>query len=163
MCLTRSYISLLGMRSWSCCDDNTTDNGTSQKTLAAVRGEGLLRQPYRLQQIEGRSSGKSVPNFTVINLNSRDTLPVSHSKFPTHPPQNSHKCLAQSLLDDLALSDYNLQDALIGADNIQVSEREVDGQTFIDFDLYGFFGAIFASVTVYGGRLYAVFSNVPDR
>lgn len=68
----------------------------------------------------------------------------------------------QSLLNDLALSDYNLQDALIGADNIEVSEREVDGQTFIDFDLYGFFGAIFASVTVYGGRLYAVFSNVPD-
>lgn len=68
----------------------------------------------------------------------------------------------QAILSDLALSDYNLQDAIIGADSTEVSEREVDGQTFVDFDLYGFFGAYFVTVTVYGGRIYAVFSVVPD-
>ena len=67
------------------------------------------------------------------------------------------------LLSDLALSDYNLQDAIIGADSVETSEREAFGQTYIDFDLYGYFGAIFACVTVYGGRLYALFSVVPDR
>ena len=69
----------------------------------------------------------------------------------------------QSLLSDLALSDYNLQDAIVGADSIEVTERDAYGQTYIDFDLYGYFGAIFACVTVYGGRLYALFSVVPDR
>lgn len=68
----------------------------------------------------------------------------------------------QSLLSDLALSDYNLQDAIVGADSIEVTERDAYGQTYIDFDLYGYFGAIFACVTVYGGRLYALFSVVPD-
>jgi hypothetical protein len=66
------------------------------------------------------------------------------------------------LLSDLALSDYNLQDAIIGADSVEISEREAFGQTYIDFDLYGYFGAIFACVTVYGGRLYALFSVVPE-
>mmetsp|Transcript_38282 Transcript_38282/g.94970 ORF Transcript_38282/g.94970 Transcript_38282/m.94970 type:complete len:272 (-) Transcript_38282:131-946(-) len=67
----------------------------------------------------------------------------------------------QGILSDLSLSDYNLQDAIIGADSIAVTEREVDGQTYIDFDLYGFFGAIFVVITIYGSRLYAVFSIVP--
>ena len=68
----------------------------------------------------------------------------------------------QGILSDLALSDYNLQDAIVAADSVEVVDRDVNGQTYVDFDLYGFFGAIFASVTVYGGRLYAVFSVVPD-
>jgi hypothetical protein len=51
----------------------------------------------------------------------------------------------------------------MGADSFEFSEREVDGETFVDFDLYGYFGAIFATVTVYGGRVYAMFSNVPER
>ena len=70
---------------------------------------------------------------------------------------------AQGILSDLSLSDYNLQDAIIGADSIEVTEREVDGITYVDFDLYGFFGAIFVVITIYGSRLYAVFSNVPLR
>jgi len=68
----------------------------------------------------------------------------------------------QALLGDLALSDYKLQDAIVGSDSIAVSERDVNGQTFVDFDLYGYFGAIFACITVYGGRVYALFSCVPD-
>ena len=68
----------------------------------------------------------------------------------------------QELLGDLALSDYNLQDAIVGADTFQVSEREAYGLTYVDFDLTGYFGAIFACVTVYGGRLYALFSVVPE-
>jgi len=68
----------------------------------------------------------------------------------------------QDILSDLALSDYNLQDAIVGADSIEVADRDVNGQTYVDYDLYGFFGAIYVSITVYGGRLYAVFSAVPD-
>lgn len=44
----------------------------------------------------------------------------------------------------------------------EVAEREAYGQTYIDFDLYGYFGAIYACVTVYGGRFYALFSLVPE-
>ena len=66
------------------------------------------------------------------------------------------------LLGDLALSDYDLQDAIQGADVFEVAEREAYGQTYIDFDLYGYFGAIYACVTVYGGRFYALFSLVPE-
>jgi len=43
----------------------------------------------------------------------------------------------------------------------EVVEREAYGQTYIDFDLYGYFGAIYACVTVYG-RFYALFSLVPE-
>ena len=88
---------------------------------------------------------------------------ASFSLFNSLSPAHSKNSFEQSLLSDLALSDYNLQDALIAADSIELSERDVDGQTFVDFDLYGYFGAIFACVTVYGGRVYALFANVPDR
>ena len=66
------------------------------------------------------------------------------------------------ILGDLALSDYNLQDALTGADSTIVNEREENGQTYVDFDLLGYFGAIYATVTVYGGRVYALFSICPE-
>ena len=45
----------------------------------------------------------------------------------------------QDILSDLALSDYNLQDAIVGADSIEVADRDVNGQTYVDYDLYGFF------------------------
>jgi len=68
----------------------------------------------------------------------------------------------EAIISDLALSDYNLQDAIIAADSFVVNDRDVDGQLYVDYDLVGFFGHIFASITVYAGRLYAVFSVVPD-
>lgn len=68
----------------------------------------------------------------------------------------------EAIISDLALSDYNLQDAIIAADSFVVNDRDVDGQLYVDYDLVGFFGHIYASITVYAGRLYAVFSVVPD-
>ena len=68
----------------------------------------------------------------------------------------------EALISDLALSDYNLQDAIIGADSFVTKDRDVDGQTYVDYDLVGFYGNIFASITVYGGRLYSVFAFVPE-
>ena len=64
----------------------------------------------------------------------------------------------EAIISDLALSDYNLQDAIIGADSFVTKDRDVDGQTYVDYDLVGFYGNIFASITVYGGRLYSVFA-----
>lgn len=68
----------------------------------------------------------------------------------------------EAIISDLALSDYNLQDAIIGADSFVTKDRDVDGQTYVDYDLVGFYGNIFASITVYGGRLYSVFAFVPE-
>jgi hypothetical protein len=67
-----------------------------------------------------------------------------------------------AIISDLALSDYNLQDAIIAADSFVVSDRDVDGQLYVDYELVGFFGHIFASITVYAGRLYSVFAVAPD-
>lgn len=133
------------------------------ETLAVVRGESLLRQSHWLHPLERRSPGTSrIPQFNEThgcNVRFRCLL-LTYAPPPRKNPQVS---FAQSLLADLALSDYNLQDALVGADSLEVSERDVDNQTFVDFDLFGYFGAIFACVTVYGGRVYAVFSFVPER
>ena len=68
----------------------------------------------------------------------------------------------EAIISDLALSDYNLQDAIIGADSFVTKDRDVDWQTYVDYDLVGFYGNIFASITVYGGRLYSVFAFVPE-
>ena len=68
----------------------------------------------------------------------------------------------EAIISDLALSDYNLQDAIIGADSFVTKDRDVDGQTYVDYDLVGFYGNIFASITVYGGRLYSVCAFVPE-
>ena len=68
----------------------------------------------------------------------------------------------EAIISDLALSDYNLQDAIIGADSFVTKDRDVNGQTYVDYDLVGFYGNIFASITVYGGRLYSVFAFVPE-
>ena len=41
----------------------------------------------------------------------------------------------EAIISDLALSDYNLQDAIIGADSFVTKDRDVDGQTYVDYDL----------------------------
>jgi hypothetical protein len=78
---------------------------------------------------------------------------------------------------DLALSDYTLQDAIYVVDgeptinDRYVGKTEPDeegkggnpGQLYADYDLVGAesFGHIFATITVYGGRLYSLFVWVP--
>ena len=68
----------------------------------------------------------------------------------------------EGILSDLALSDYNLQDAIVGADSLTVSERDENGQTYVDYVLVGFFGTIYVSITVYASRLYSVFAVIPE-
>jgi len=107
-------------------------------------------------------------NKTQKATNGTDTrwinpkLPAEKVYCVTLTGYNKLKEDRSELLGDLALSDYDLQDAIQGADVFEVAEREAYGQTYIDFDLYGYFGAIYACVTVYGGRFYALFSLVPE-
>jgi hypothetical protein len=85
----------------------------------------------------------------------------------------------RSLINDLALSDSSLQDALSYADSVDVVERTEDEQLYVDFDINS--GAllrlhapltpvlscachsraggrtIYATVTSDGARLYALF------
>jgi len=79
--------------------------------------------------------------------------------------------------EDLALSDYTLQDAIYVVDgeptiaDRYIGKRDPDeegkggrpGQLYADYDLVGAesFGHIFATITVYGGRLYSLFVWVP--
>ena len=79
--------------------------------------------------------------------------------------------------EDLALSDYTLQDAIYVVDgeptitDRYIGKIEPDeegkggrpGQLYADYDLVGAesFGHIFATITVYGGRLYSLFVWVP--
>jgi hypothetical protein len=80
----------------------------------------------------------------------------------TLPGYSKLKADREAIISDLALSDYNLQDAIIGADSFVTTDRDVDGQLYVDYDLVGFYGNIFASITVYAGRLYSVFAFVPE-
>lgn len=80
----------------------------------------------------------------------------------TLPGYGKLKAERDAIISDLALSDYNLQDAIIGADSFVTKDRDVEGQTYVDYDLVGFYGYIFASITVYAGRLYSVFAFVPE-
>ncbi len=41
----------------------------------------------------------------------------------------------QSIINDLALSDSSLQDALSFAEDLRVAERTEDGQLYVDFDI----------------------------
>ena len=63
----------------------------------------------------------------------------------------------RSLIDDLALSDSSLQDALSYADDVVVAERTTDEQLYVDFDIISGGRTIYATVTSDGARLYALF------
>ena len=63
----------------------------------------------------------------------------------------------KSLINDLALSDSSLQDALSYADDVVVAERTEDDQLYVDFDIVSGGRTIYSTVTSDGARLYALF------
>ena len=63
----------------------------------------------------------------------------------------------RSIVNDLALSDSGIQDALTFADEVVVGERVVDGKIYADFDIVTGNEAIYLSVTCDGSRLYGLF------
>lgn len=63
----------------------------------------------------------------------------------------------RSIVNDLALSDSGIQDALTFADDVVVGERIVDGKVIADFDIITGNEAIYLAVTCDGSRLYGLF------
>jgi hypothetical protein len=72
----------------------------------------------------------------------------------------------RSIVNDLALSDSGIQDALTFADDVVVGERVVDDVKIADFDIVTGNEAIYLAVTCDGSRLYGLFvlggSPAPD-
>eukprot|EP00249_Psilotum_nudum_P004292 c17822_g1_i1 orf=324-1154(-) len=67
-----------------------------------------------------------------------------------------------TVLNDLALSDVNLQDILASADNIRVSDRiDSGGQLYYDFEVDSASGHGLISVTCAKNKLYAHFVMAP--
>jgi len=60
-------------------------------------------------------------------------------------------------------ADYDLQDALSAATEIGKSQREVDGITFYDYDIDSPETRYLASITVKGGKVFALFVKSPAR
>jgi hypothetical protein len=63
----------------------------------------------------------------------------------------------RGIVNDLALSDSSIQDALSFADDVVVGERIIDGKTYADFDIVTGSDAIYLCVTCDGSRLYGLF------
>jgi len=118
-------------------------------------------------------------NKTEKSTNGTDARWVNPKKKSTEkaycvtlPGYTRLKVDRMGIFEDLALSDYSLQDAIYTVDQDPiVSERNVGangedgtgGQLYVDYDLVGMdsFGHIFATITVYGGRLYSLFVWIP--
>lgn len=64
-----------------------------------------------------------------------------------------------SIINDLALGDSAIQDALSFADRVDVINKTKDGQAYVDFDIVGGGDAIYVSVTSDGSRLFALFAT----
>lgn len=79
----------------------------------------------------------------------------------TFPGYASLKPQRAEIMNDLAISDYDLQDILSGAEDIQIRERQVEGVTYVDYDIYSYKTNVLASVAADGGRLYAWFCWIP--
>ena len=79
----------------------------------------------------------------------------------TFPGYASLKPQRGEIMNDLAISDYDLQDILSGAEDIQIRERQVEGVTYVDYDIYSYKTNVLASVAADGGRLYAWFCWIP--
>ncbi|KAK9842560.1 hypothetical protein WJX81_006106 [Elliptochloris bilobata] len=69
----------------------------------------------------------------------------------------------EQTLAGFAGADYDLQDALTESADKHSSTREVDGQQFYDYDVLGPSISYLASVTLKGGKVFALFVKSPTK
>jgi hypothetical protein len=69
----------------------------------------------------------------------------------------------ESTFAGFAGADYNLQDALSSATNIEKKKRQVDGIDFYDFDIDSPDFRYLASIAVKDGKVFALFVRSPSR
>ena len=67
-----------------------------------------------------------------------------------------------SIINDLALSDSIILDALNFADKVEVVNKTKGGQAYVDFDILGGGDDIYVSCTSDGARLFALFVTGSD-
>ncbi|CAL8462256.1 g1787 [Coccomyxa elongata] len=69
----------------------------------------------------------------------------------------------EQTLQGFAGADYDLQDALTESTDKKSTTREVDGQTFYDYELCGPANNYLATVTLKEGKVYAFFVKSPAK
>ncbi|EIE24198.1 hypothetical protein COCSUDRAFT_62706 [Coccomyxa subellipsoidea C-169] len=69
----------------------------------------------------------------------------------------------EQTLQGFAGADYDLQDALVESTDKKTKTREVDGQTFYDYELSGPANNYLATVTLKEGKVYAFFVKSPAK
>lgn len=60
-------------------------------------------------------------------------------------------------------ADYDLQDAVASADEIKSAAREANGQQFYDYTVEGSETVYMSSITVSGGKVFALFVCSPAK
>jgi hypothetical protein len=68
-----------------------------------------------------------------------------------------------STFSSFAGADYDIQDAVASADEITSVKREVDGQSFYDYYVPGSDNVYRATITVNGGKVFAMFVCSPAK
>lgn len=68
-----------------------------------------------------------------------------------------------STFQSFAGADYDIQDAVATADDITSTKREVEGQAFYDYYVPGADSVYRATITVNGGKVFAMFVSSPAR
>lgn len=68
-----------------------------------------------------------------------------------------------STFNSFAGADYDIQDAVSSADDITSSKRVVEGQSFYDYYVPGTDSVYRATITVSGGKVFAMFVSSPAR
>lgn len=68
-----------------------------------------------------------------------------------------------STFNSFAGADYDIQDAVSSADEITSTKRDVAGQPFYDYYVPGSDSVYRATITVSGGKVFAMFVSSPAR
>jgi hypothetical protein len=69
----------------------------------------------------------------------------------------------ETTFQGFAGADYDLQDAITESTDTKQSQREIDGQTYFDYEIYSPVANYLATVTVQTGKVFAMFVKAPPK
>jgi hypothetical protein len=69
----------------------------------------------------------------------------------------------ETTFQGFAGADYDLQDALTESTDTKQSQREIDGQTYFDYEIFSPVNNYLATITVQTGKVFALFVKAPPK
>ncbi|CAI7848960.1 unnamed protein product [Closterium sp. NIES-53] len=132
-------------------------NASKQATAEYIYGVPDDWKERAISKVEKGTNGTDSEFFWPKNRNVK-TYVTFLAGFRRLPPQDN-------VLSDIALSDVNLQDLILSADEIkQGQHRDAESnQLYYDFEIDSPLGHALITVTAAKNKLYAHFVNAPDK